>query len=193
MTERTVLLITVLIGAIGWLFTHVVERVTDSPTVEYRLTTSQTADGGLLKIRLVNVTRSTSFQMVRFLILAPTDGRIREVEVRPVEPSFEGDIEPHVFGRSADLTIERFMPGARFYVLVAYSGNERPRLRASSADAPIRFQRRSLETVFARYELVILAALAALYLIIALTMFGRWWFVSARENDSQAAHARGQQ
>src|SRR4028118_568462 len=35
MNERTFAFITILLGCLGWLFTHVVERVVDSPTIEF--------------------------------------------------------------------------------------------------------------------------------------------------------------
>jgi hypothetical protein len=180
MGERTVLLITVLIGALGWLFTHVVERVSDSPTVEFVVTEGTRGAQKTFDIQLSNVTRATSFNAVRILILAPRGGQIIDVSVTPREPSFEGDTEPHVFGRSADITLERFNPGARFQILAVYTGEGRPTLRASATDVPIRFQERGLETFFAKNEVAILSVLAVLWLVMAGSIFVHWIVASRR-------------
>jgi hypothetical protein len=185
--ERLVLLITAAIGALGWVFTHVVDRVTESPTVEYKITEGSLGKDKLLEVRLVNVTRSTSFSTVRLLMTVPNGGLIKDVKVTPVEPAFEGDVEPHVYGRSADVTLERFMPGARFDIRATYSGPRRPALRASAVDTPIRLQKRGLETLFARYEVVILSGLALIWLILAITV----GIVFARSKVEAGATATG--
>ena len=180
MAERTVLLITVLVGAVGWLFTHLVERVSNSPTIEYTIETIGPPSQQVLKLGLINVTRSTSFEDVRILLTAPKGGSISDVFVAPREPSFEGDVGPEVYGRSADIVIERFMPGAQLEISAPYTGRGRPAVRASAKDVPIHFRERGLETFFARREVEIFGGLAIFWLLLSIGIFASW-FVRGRK------------
>jgi hypothetical protein len=86
--------------------------------------------------------------------------------VIPVEPFDEGRNDREIMARSASYTIPALAPHAEIAFQVSFRGNV-PKIRISSVEQPMYVTPRSFETVFARYELLVLALLIGLTLLAA--------------------------
>jgi hypothetical protein len=188
MGERTIWLVTVVAGALGWLFTHTVDRVLASPTIEYEIRDGADSTNRLLVIPLTNVTRDQSFSEVRLTLTASPSSRILAVNVIPTEPASEGDVAPRYDSSSADVVLQNMLPQSHVEVKVRYTGPQRPSIRVSS-DESVQFQEAGVQTFFARHEIFILW-LGAMGIGTALLLRAAisWWKGSADSepcNDTQ--------
>lgn len=160
MVEKTVTFITILAAVAGWLTTRIVDRVVNTPTIEYLIDDRPAEQGRLMTIHLTNITRTQHFPELWIEARTSSDDNpILDASVHPVEPAFEGTRAPDRGGRTARAYIENLQPSSSVAVRVFYRGGARPAMSATSVGTPARFQERNWETQLSRYEVEALIGL----------------------------------
>jgi hypothetical protein len=174
MNEKTSLLISAGLAALGWLVTHYVDRLTAAATVEYRIETEGCTRGRPLPVcvysyRLTNLNRTTSIDRIQLNFLKP-GAMILCLEGKADEPADEGDAEPRIPSPgSATYEIPKLMPGASF-VVVLCAVHGRPIFSVRSPST-FRLSHRNLETRIARNEMAIMSGLVLLWGLLLVIMF----------------------
>ncbi len=155
MTEKAVVFITIVAAVLGWLTTRVVDRITGAPTVEYRIDVHRSSRP-TVTVTLLNVTRTQEFRNLRVVLRTGPRHRMINADVHPVEPAFEGDRPPTVDGHTAEVVIEKFMPGSSVVIRATYNGGPRPVMSATSDSNAVRLLPSNWETWLAKNELRVL-------------------------------------
>jgi hypothetical protein len=174
MAERSALILPIALGALGWLLTHYVERVTASPTVEYyvdrtncdaRAESEQTCD---YRHAITNLSRTTSFPVIRFDF---EGSAIRDFRVERVATAHEGDRQPARDATTVTFFLESLMPGAAIVLIVRATG-QAPTMAARS-QAPLRMLPANFETFLVRREMTIMSILVILGILVVGWIFLR--------------------
>jgi hypothetical protein len=164
------LVFTASLAAVGWITTHLVDRVVSTPTIEYSI--SKTKDGNIQSFNLVlaNITRDRSFEDINIVFQSdPCKSRngknlggyvncFSEINIIPEEPADDGLEPPNSYLTSAVLKIPKIMPGGVYNIHSRYNGNDKniTRVRLSSDKTTINFLKSGFETKIVRYEIFIL-------------------------------------
>ncbi len=163
--EKMPYLLTLLIALCGWGFTHIVDRLLQSPVVEYEMATTSAENGSqTLRCTITNISRDRLFQDITFKLL-PHSPKYRfskcKMTIFPpadLEENLECDADYITFA------IPEFQPGWRLQVVAELSAKAagsaelpEPTLQFTSTKTgntakPLRLIRRSWETLFVRYE-----------------------------------------
>lgn len=161
-------LLTILFVLVGWSFTHVVNRLLQSPTLEYKIRESR-EKANSLSYEIENITRDKLFKDLTFLLLF--DGPAKEklikadlVVLPPARISGEVKLPPVVEAEYAKFFVPEFHPNWRMALKVelkvGLSEKEYPRLRFSTGDdKPIRLVPASFETFLVKHEFSIILIL----------------------------------
>jgi hypothetical protein len=163
MQDRLGLLTTIVLGALGWLLTHYVDRLTASPTLEYSISSHEVGARYRYLFRLRNVNRLRSYGPLKLTFQAPGGG-IVGYSLAPVEPSSEGDDFPRVGPDSAEFTIPKLLPNGAIKVTLVTRDSARPVLSIESA-TDVRLTRSGFETWLVRHELGVMGVLIALWIL----------------------------
>jgi hypothetical protein len=194
MWERLSYFITAVAAILGWLITHYVDRVTQTPTIEYKISETSQGDRTTVSYLLTNVNRTQAYGPIHVgFLAAPGAPIVTKLRVRPVEPAHEGD-EPPVHGAaSAQYTIPKMMPGAGINFTLATAGKDRPRLYLSSSDPKesVRFTESSVDTWVATNETTIVIFLIALWALVLATLLLVVLFL--RSPRPEGAHNTGEE
>lgn len=195
--DKAPFVVTLAVAIAGWSATHIVDRVTGSPTLEFNASepvaasNSSVSDSKTQTIQLTNLTRATTFKDLTVILVARGNTRIIDemTEILPRPPAFEGD-EPWKYqGGMARYTIPRMHPGWTFAVRVGYTGNSPPVLRLESPDT-VYSTSPNWETFVVRNELWILSAIALIWgLFVALYLFQNWRQFSDSRRQSAGAES----
>ena len=165
--------------AVGWAATHVVDRLTSSPILEYAIVKARSKPAfgppqlKQLGIVLTNLTRDTTFKNLGIVLVAPEGTEIvgEWTEMHPSPPAFEGNEPWRQQRRRFQYTIPSVHPGSEFFIKVGYVGEAAPVLRFESSQ-PLFATRRNLETWFVRHETGFLAMLCGFWLLALLIVLG---------------------
>ncbi|HEX8124485.1 MAG TPA: hypothetical protein VF548_02785 [Allosphingosinicella sp.] len=176
MWERVSYFITAVAAVLGWLITHYVDRVTDTPTIEYTIDEKTTSSGLEVVYRVTNVNRTHAYGPIKVSFLAADASPISsKLKVRSVEPADEGSEPTITYPDSAQYTVAKMMPGSRVRLDLAVRGATRPHIYLSSTnpDEAIRFTRRSLDTWVATHETSIVLVLIFVWaaVLVGLVLF----------------------
>lgn len=157
-TESITILLSSILAVEGWLLTHMADRISESPLLEYRVNDEVTPGGHRLTLQFQNLNRTIAYKNLKVIITAPRYGRITHTEVIPVIPASEGDEAPTEAEFSSYFIIPSLMPSSIVRAKVDYTGPQ-PLFRISSVDQPILAVAPSAETFIARNEVLILLLL----------------------------------
>jgi hypothetical protein len=194
MWERLSYFITAVAAVLGWLITHYVDRVTQTPTVEYTISQGSSGAHSRATYRLTNVNRTQAFGPIEVRFIAAEGSPIRsKLVVRPTEPASEGRNPGKTSPGSAAFDLPMIYPGQTFTFELTHEGPARPHLYLSTAgDAQVvRFTGRSLDTWVATNETEIVLALIILWAAVLFGLVGFAIRAGSRETDA-AAHSSGQ-
>jgi hypothetical protein len=164
MQDRLGLLTTIVIGALGWLITHYVDRLTEAPTVEYSISSKSEGKGGNYRhvFRFRNVNRLKAYGPLKLTFQAP-DSPIRAYALRPVEPGSEGEEFQRISSDAAEFNIPKLMPNGAIKVIFRTEGKPRPAVSVESG-SDIRLTRSGFETWLVRHEITVMGALIVIWI-----------------------------
>jgi hypothetical protein len=174
-----------ILAVIGWTITHIVDRVNETPALEYKISNEISSNFNNVEIEITNITRSTAFQNI--IIVLQDVGDIRNYcgyeakkideefcpKITPVQPAEDGKEAPSVDERSVSFNIPRIMPGSVYRIKSPYVKTETPKIRISSNISTIKMTSRNIETVFAKNEIDILLILLSSWIIILSLILNR--------------------
>jgi hypothetical protein len=184
--EKAPWLVTLILGVLGWLLSHTVDRIISSPTVEYDIRQYQGGDRRGVIVHLRNITRDKSFDHVQATVTFP-DGKNFKWGMVAAAPASEGDEPPVHQGATVSFAMPLLMPGTKVGFAASATGTAEPVVRIwSAASQPVRLQRRGAETFFARHETGVMTGLIALWLVALLIIL-----VLARRASKAAAGGPG--
>ena len=166
MSDKAPYVVTFILGVLGWLVSHMVDRIVETPTLEYHV--EEIDDGGRrgMIVELINVTRNKSFAGLEARIVFEDARQYGKATLTTAQPAFEGTTPPTTVGGTTTFTLPPMLPGSEAAFGVSAISMRKPSLRISSTEAtPIRLQQRGLETFFARNEIAILLGLFILWLL----------------------------
>jgi hypothetical protein len=113
MGDKAPYLVSLILGVLGWLVSHMVDRIIEAPTLEYHIQKETAADRSMLSVELHNITREKSFEGLKATIYFPNATSIYSPHLTAAEPAFNGKAPPTVSGSTATFTLPKMMPGAQ--------------------------------------------------------------------------------
>ena len=174
--------VTLALALLGWSANHVVNRIIDAPTLEYRIqeaTVESVGEGKshrVQRITLTNLTRKQTFDDLTVILVSRRGSPLasEHLQLKPIPPAFEGDESWEAEGGRATFTIPRLHPGNSVYVISAFQGKSPPVFRIKSKGTVFATSA-NWETWFVRNEVVVLTPLAILWaLFIGAYALGNW-------------------
>ena len=173
LAEKLPYVVTLLFAAIGWGVTHIVDRVLNSPIVEYRTEVVEGSDRTTRTFvaRLRNMSRDRAYTnlTVEFLLPPSSTGKFTTGTVDAKPPAAFGSRPPKMAGGSAKFDIPALFPSWEIALIANYTGDEIPELRLEKANPAPRLVRPSLETFLVDHEVKII--LGAIVLWAGLILF----------------------
>lgn len=165
--------VTLALALFGWSANHIVNRITDAPTLEYRIdepTQEESKVGKALSTQLItltNLTRKQTFENLSVMLVARKGSTLDSdrLQLRPLAPAFEGDDSWESEGGRATFTIPKLHPGSSVQVVSAYTGNNPPVFRIKS-QGTVFATKANWETWFVRNEIFILTPLAFVWALL---------------------------
>lgn len=165
MNDKAPYVVSLILGVLGWLVGHMVDRIVAAPTLEYHVEETDSDGRRSMAVELTNITRDKSFDSLRARIVIPDAKQYEPPTLVSAEPAFEGTTAPETKADTTNFILPRMMPGAEINFGIAAASAGEPRLSIwSDAKEPIRLQERGLETFFAKHEIEILAGLFLIWL-----------------------------
>jgi hypothetical protein len=173
LSKEAPFLIAALLAALGWMLAHVVDRVTEAPTIVYRVcegdkcskSEGQKSSRKYMSLEVQNISSKMVFSNIKVVFAIEPTGRIKNFLVRPVEPSHEGD-EPWILEQqTASFEIPKIHPGGIFEFELEYEGKNPPSLRFISESQAVRWIKPGLQSWYVNRETEIFIALSGLFLI----------------------------
>ena len=125
------ILLTFLFTLLGWTFMKVSDKITESPTIEYKFLDSVTNDTTkTFYYRLINLTNNKQFTNLNFRISTePGKGYFVDGKLEAVPPAPMFNVPAIVAGMEKSeitFTIKRFNPKCQYNLLVNYNGEINP-------------------------------------------------------------------
>ncbi len=180
--EKAPFLVTLIFGILAWGVTHIVDRVTAAPTIEYREALSPlrgpAAEVRKIEVRLHNLSSNDTYYNTTFILSRRTGSATRfltNLEDKQHTPDVVAE-EPAWFGETSttkrsidpsddhiDFIVPQIPPDGRIRIIAFFTGDGVPLFRAKlNADdkSTMRLVPPSIETFLVRNEtLLILAAM----------------------------------
>jgi len=174
---------TTFIGALAWALTHVVDRIVDSPTIEYKITNKRIGDDRSqaweIRANVVNLSQKNTFRDAKFLFVAGANENGKplnttfDVNEDYTEIVFHGPSLPEGKRRAkvqipgAEFIVPILPPGARVELITRYFGKDEPRFMGAPAirgNESFALRERSLFTFLVANELYVIVGLLVLWL-----------------------------
>src|SRR5258708_22788330 len=140
--------LTTFFGALTWVVAHTVDRLVDSPTIEYEITRQRIGDDRSqvweIRANVVNLSQKSTFRNAKFLFVSRSDENgnaldtVFDVNQDHTEMVFLGPTLPEGKRRAkvqipgAEFVVPVLAPGARVELITRYVGKDEPRF----VDAP---------------------------------------------------------
>jgi hypothetical protein len=156
--EKAPYVVTLIVAALAWAVTHIVDRLLTTPLLTYRSQIIQGAGNKSLYLTLKNITKDKTFRNVHLIITSAQGEVMRDPAVIPIQPAWEGDQPWTLSGSTLEYNFSEIQPGSQFEVSVTFAGREQPTVRMSSENT-IDFARPSWETWIVENENFLLACL----------------------------------
>ena len=172
-------------GALTWVVQHTVDRLVDSPTIEYEITRKRIGDdrSNLWEIRanVINLSRKNTFRNAKFLFVSRSDENgnaldtLFDVNQDHTEMVFHGPALPEGKRRAkvqipgAEFVVPVLAPGARVELITRYFGKDEPRfVGAPSVEGSESFAlvEKSIVTLLVAHELSAMVGILVLWLLI---------------------------
>jgi hypothetical protein len=190
LTEKLPWFPSLILAVLAWTVTHIVDRVNQTPALEYRVSRDNFEYSKTITVYLTNITRDTDFTNVIIVLQNTGDMRkkcTREKDVSvsidcpnitPFQPADDGGDAPSIDETSVSFIIPKMMPGSIYKITSSYTGKEIPRIRISSSSSTIRITQRTIETIFAKNEIIILIAMVLFWIFTLFITINKSYFTS---------------
>lgn len=179
MENRLPIWLAMFLGALGWCITHVVDRITSSPAVEYSISGNEKrgADGtSIVNVELFNLSSSISHrELVVLLVRESKDSAVKfspkQCEIIAIAPTSLGSSER----AECDLDVAEFRadvlpPQGRIELRAAVHGEGKVLIvggpSASKSDSSYYLAPRNIETIFAKHEFAILSISLIIWVVV---------------------------
>lgn len=173
LSDKVPYIVTILVGALAWSVTHVVDRLNNTPLLKYDMLIKQSGGSPSLIITLQNVTNNKVFKNLSIVASTSENGAIKSIGIRPTEPAFEGD-SPYTIStnrRTAQITLPVIQPGWLFEVTIKYTGANRPRLRIDTSNDIVMLTMPGIKTFLVAYEFEVILGFIVLWLVFLAIIF----------------------
>lgn len=196
LTDKASFLLTVLLGAVAWSITHIVDRITSAPTVEYSVVIQKgfRADApNRTIVTLQNLSSKTSFENVTVILRKKSPSDVLtfiedKSEAAPQAPMWASDVAIAEQPAAVAFNIPILAPHNKIVLSVEFNGSDTPaftaRTRPNSNDS-ILFREPSLATFLVKHETPIIALLLCLFVLAIIVLL---WF-EARETQARTANS----
>lgn len=174
---------TAFVTSAGWVVKHTVDRLVESPTVEFQIQSKaiDIGDRNTWEIRatIVNLSSKITLRDSQFMFVSRSKEGGGRLDTEFVvddsstvlvshPPSMPGSIRGSVDVNAAIFTIPTFAPGAKFDLIARYKGSVEPRFVGKPGGAnqdSFNLIPRSVQTWLVRYEFWVLAAALAIWFL----------------------------
>ncbi len=164
--EKAPYIVTVFIAALGWTVTHFVDRIVNSPTIEYKITkTPVTGNAHDFSIRITNLSTTSTFRNPEFTVVARGNAKLKfsneNTTVRATPPANAANAAAVVQTDAVSFTVPVLPPKAEFELVTRFTGDGeaifmgRPAERGEDSFLLVE---ESLQTRLARYEFCVIGA-----------------------------------
>ncbi len=165
-----------LLGACGWGIVHVIDRLTEAPTVEYSVT-SRTGRQRGVAVNIRNLSYTNRFKDLKFSLDCRSNdcGTFSNADIVGIPPAFHGGARPDTCqGSELTFVIPNLHPGWRFMAHADYDGDDTPPLRLMYAATEVQLLESSSLTFLLRHQLGFIVSFSAISLCLVawLVYFG---------------------
>lgn len=199
-TEKFPYLLTILFALIGWSLTHSVDRLINSPIIEYKLKKECSGNGRkLVSYEITNISRDRLFENIEFKLLCKRGckGKFLQAKLK-LPPPMDISEEVEMDDDYVKFSIPELHPDWKLLLTVEMSEDFNPTLHFSSKKSandnkPIRLLRSSFETYLIKHELKIIIGLIvfwSLLIILYLVLIGGKNNSGSREAPCQSKNPK---
>src|SRR4051794_21155433 len=176
--ENAPYLFTIIIAALSWLVTRVVDEVTKSPIIAYNVTDSTNIDGARdYTVRLRNVSRTVSFRDLNLVVNdLDTNSKFTNAAAQyeaPVYISEKRKTSAEHEDGIAKLLIRDLQPSTSIRLATTIQGPSQPTVRIESEKEAVRLVKANLYTWIVENETAILCVFAG-SLVVLLLIYVLW-------------------
>ena len=165
--EKVPYIVTVFVAALAWTVTHFVDRVVETPAIEYKIENIHLKDNYYeFRVHITNLSNTITFRKPEFTISAGKNENIRfrtdesQTQVVATPPATAADTLSNVQGDAATFTLAVLPPKSQIELLIHYTGdgspvfNGRPPKKGNESFMLIQS---SFQTWLARNELLVIS------------------------------------
>lgn len=159
--EKWPYVVTLFIGASGWMLTHTTDRLTKTPTIEYSLVFSGEGSNRVATVKITNLA-DTAIGKPRFMLRKLTRGadvRFAAADMVTGLPAWIGVTKPITTEDAVEFVLDVLPPGARAELTAKFAGRDAPVLQflmGPESAGTFRFEESGWMTFAVRHELGIL-------------------------------------
>ena len=190
MTSKLLLLPTTILAVIGWTTTRIVDRVNNTPALEYSISKNQKFKFDNIILEISNINRNIAFENVDIIFQGAGD--IRTIcspqfyqkrrnfcpEIIPVQPAEDGKDAPIINQNSITFNIPKIMPGSTYRLQSGYKSDKIPIVRITSNSSVIRIIPAGIETFFQKNEILILFNSVVFWILILVISYRYKFFLN---------------
>ena len=159
-TEKAPYIVTVFIAAMAWTVTHFVNRIVETPTIEYRIIKTQLqGDTYDYTIRITNLSTMSTFRNPEFTLVARGNAKLEftneNTTVRASPPANAANATAVVQTDAVSFTLPVLPPKAEFELVTRFKGTGDPIFMGRPPEGgteSFMLLEVSLQTWLARYE-----------------------------------------
>jgi hypothetical protein len=160
LTEKAPYIVTVFIAALAWTVTHFVNRIVDSPTIEYKIIKTQVQGNTYdYVVRITNLSSTSTFHNPEFTVIARGNAKLEfskeHTTVRATPPANAANAAAVNQADAVSFMIPVLPPKAEFELMTRFKGDGNAifmgRPAQGGADSFLLVEV-SLQTLLARYE-----------------------------------------
>jgi hypothetical protein len=134
-SEKAPYVVTLFVAAAAWASIRTADRLSDTPFIEYQITTVRLEPARVLEVRLRNLTRSTAFQCFQLTIVSADTKRLSFGAPETWDQVLRGTVLVLGTARTSDareavMEIQNLYPGGDFALRLPVRGDGEPRLLA---------------------------------------------------------------
>lgn len=189
-------LVTILFLSIGWGLTHIVDRILQSPIIEYKLTVKECSkDWKILSYLITNISRDKSFQGLKFSLVLEDSKKGRFLSIigpklyPPIWESKSGE-KPHLEPEYVEFDVKELQPNSKVGVEIKLSGDYYPDLRFSSENQTIILLKANCETFLVKNEFYIILGLIGFWFV--LIVFYLYCIARNEKNSKSICHCQNE-
>jgi hypothetical protein len=168
--ESSPYVVTVVIGILAWLFTHISDSLLNTPMIEYSRSISSRNTDKFIAIVITNVTRTITFNSLTIRVTTPEASKVTRMQIIPIEPAYEGDVQPTIKDHLAEFAFGKIHPGFSYNIRVSYEGSSEPNIRFI-ADDTIYFTKGNIQTFIVRHQVGLLMFLFIIWIVVLLSVY----------------------